>query len=84
MQAQELKWSVQYFEDEGIDAKLKLRSGIVTDEIHHEINVGDYDLVTSWALRLRIIFGTELLVGNITGDIVELSSCSVFVVRTQS
>lgn len=83
LQAQELKWSVQHFKDEGVEAKLKLRSGIVIDEIHHEINEGDYDLVIVGA-QTENNFWNELLVGNITGDIVELSSSSVFVVRTQT
>ncbi|MBE2221529.1 MAG: universal stress protein [Anaerolineae bacterium] len=81
VQARELKWSMQYFKDTGVDAKLKLRSGIVTDEIHHEIKVGDYDLVIVGA-QTENNFWNELLVGSITGDIVELSSSSVFVVRT--
>jgi nucleotide-binding universal stress UspA family protein len=80
LQAQELKWSAQYFVDEEVEASIKLRRGIVTDEIHHEINKGDYDLVIVGATT-ESNFWNELLVGNITGDIVELSSRSVMVVR---
>ncbi len=80
-QARELKWSAQYFVDAGVKAKIKLRRGIVTDEIHHEINAGDYDLVVIGA-QAKNYFWNELLVGNITGDIVELSKSSVLVVRT--
>lgn len=80
VQAQQLKWGVHSFEEAGVEVKLKLRSGIVTDEIHHEINKGDYDLVIVGA-HAEQNFWNELLVGNITGDIVELSSSSVLVVR---
>ncbi len=81
IQAQELKWSAQYFVDQGVSAKLKLRRGIVTDEIHHEIHKNEYDLVIVGA-QTEQNFWNELLVGNITGDIVELSSNSVLVMRT--
>ena len=54
--------------------------GIVTDEIHHEINKGDYDLVLVGA-QTGNNFWNALLVGSITGDIVELSSRSVMVIR---
>jgi len=81
VQANELNWSVQYLEDEGVEAKLKLRQGIVTDEIHHEVHKNDYDLVIVGA-QTENNFWNELLVGSITGDIVELSSSSVMVVRT--
>jgi nucleotide-binding universal stress UspA family protein len=77
-----LNWGIQFFKDAGVAATLKLRNGIITDEIHHEIATGDYDLVVVGA-HTEYNFWNELLVGNITGDIVELSSCSVFVVRTQ-
>lgn len=82
VQAHQLNWDVQFFKDAGVAAKLKLRSGIITDEIHHEIATGDYDLVVVGA-QTENNFWNELLVGNLTGDIVELSSCSVLVVRTQ-
>lgn len=81
LQARELKWSVQHFKDNSIDVKLKLRSGIITDEIHHEINEGSYALVIVGAQTENNLW-SELLVGNITGDIVELSATSVFVVRS--
>ena len=80
--AHQLNWDVQYFKDAGVAAKLKLRNGIVIDEIHHEIATEDYDLVIVGA-HTESNFWNELLVGNMTGDIVELSSCSVLVVRTQ-
>ena len=81
IQAHQLKWGIHYFADAGVAASLILRSGIVTDEIHHEINAGDYDLVIIGA-HTEHHFWNDLLVGNITGDIVELSSSSVLVVRT--
>lgn len=83
IQSQELKWTAQYFVDDGVEANIKLRRGIITDEIHLEIDKGDYDLVVVGA-QTENNFWNALLVGNITGDIVELSSSSVLVVRTQT
>lgn len=81
VQARELTWSVQQFADAAVSAKLKLREGIVTDEIYHEIQAGQYDLVIVGSQSEKN-FWNELLVGNITGDIVGLSKSNVLVVRS--
>ena len=81
IQAQQLKWDAQYCVEEDVPAHIKLRRGIITDEIHHEINEGNYDLVIV-GTQVGNNFWNGLLVGTITGDIVELSTSSVLVVRT--
>ncbi len=75
-----LRRGAEILERYQVTAELKLRQGIVADEILREIREGDYDLVAIGASgaagRLR-----EWLLGNVTRQIVEHSPHSVLVVK---
>jgi nucleotide-binding universal stress UspA family protein len=66
-----------------VDAKLKLRHGVVADEILQEAREGDYDLIVMGASgatgRLR-----EWLLRNVTRQVVEHALCAVLVVKRRS
>ena len=80
-QAELLRWSKAYLKKSSSRGRLKLRRGVVINEIVREATEGEYDLVIIGA-QTENNFWNELLVGNITGDIVELSPRSTMVIRT--
>ena len=81
--ARHLRCGAEILNQQQVIAELRLRHGIAADEILHEINEGDYDLVvigTSGAAgRLK-----GWLLGNVTKQVVEHASCSVLVVKQES
>ena len=81
--AQHLQNAAQLFAQEKIDAQLKLRHGIVQEEILSEAQSGDYDLIavggSKSAGNLR-----GWLIGDVTGEIVRQAECPVLVVRQKS
>ena len=66
-----------------VSAALKLRYGVVADEILREALEGDYDLIvigaSGTAGRLK-----GWLLGNVTRQVVERARCSVLVVKRRS
>ncbi|MCA9973002.1 MAG: universal stress protein [Anaerolineales bacterium] len=78
--AKHLKWSSAYLHRKGVSGNLKLRSGIVADEILEETNQGSYDLVVV-GIRPDQNVLTGLLVGSVTPRLVDHALCSVLVVR---
>lgn len=81
--AQQLAWAAAYLTDQGVTGELKMRRGVVADEIALQALEGDYDLVVVGA-RAGSNFWNDLLVGSVTPHIVEKAPCSVLVVRTKT
>jgi nucleotide-binding universal stress UspA family protein len=81
--AQHLRHGAEILNQQQVIAELRLRRGIAADEILHEANEGDYDL---------IVIGTSgaagplkgWLLGNVTKQVVERASCSVLVVKQET
>jgi nucleotide-binding universal stress UspA family protein len=78
--AQHLRHGAEILAQHQVSAKLKLRHGVVSDEIISEARQGDYDLIVMGASgatgKLR-----EWLLRNVTRQIVENALCSVLVVK---
>jgi len=81
--AQQLNWAAAYLTDQGVAGELKMRRGVVADEIALEALEGDYNLVVVGA-RAGSNFWNDLLVGSVTPHIVEKAPGSVLVVRTKT
>jgi nucleotide-binding universal stress UspA family protein len=81
--ARHLRHGSEILSQQQVDVELKLRHGVVADEVLREAQEGDYDLVVIGASgaagRIR-----EWLMRNITRQIVEHSPCSVLVVKQRS
>jgi len=78
--ARELKWAAQVVKAECEIAELKLRRGIVGDEILREARTGDYDLIVLGSSRSAggIV---RALMGDLTREIVTRAERPVLVVR---
>jgi nucleotide-binding universal stress UspA family protein len=78
--AEHLRASARYFSELDIDAEMKLRRGVVPDEILREARLGDYDLIVigpgEGDAPLR-----RLLVADVTPKVVERAPCPVLIVR---
>jgi nucleotide-binding universal stress UspA family protein len=78
--ARHLRHGVEVLTQHQVDAELKLRHGVVANEILQEAREGDYDLIVIGASgaagRLR-----EWLLRNVTRQVVEYALCSVLVVK---
>ncbi len=78
--ARHLRRGAEILDRRQVTAELRLRHGVAADEILHEADEGDYDLIVMGASgatgRLR-----EWLLGNITRQVVEHAPCSVWVVK---
>lgn len=78
--SRELTWAAQVVKSECEISELKLRRGIVTDEILRESQEGDYDLIvvgSSMAAGGLV----RALLGDATREIVRRAQCPVLVVR---
>jgi nucleotide-binding universal stress UspA family protein len=71
----------QTLEAMGVPTEVHLRQGGVITEIFHEIHSGTYDLVVTGSSLSRGTLHTYVL-GNITREIVNRTSCAVLVVRS--
>jgi nucleotide-binding universal stress UspA family protein len=78
--AAELRWAAQVVKAECDVSEVKLRRGIVPDEIFREVDAVDYDLVVIGSSEgvggLR-----RALMGNVAREIVSVVQCPVLVVR---
>jgi nucleotide-binding universal stress UspA family protein len=78
--ARELKWAAQVVKAECEISELKLRRGIVSDEMLRESEVGDFDLLvlgSSWYAGGRY----RAVMGDVTRDIVHRARVPVLVVH---
>lgn len=78
--SRELKWAAQVVKAECDISELKLRRGIVREEILREARVGDYDVLVLGSSRAAggIV---RVLMGDLTREIVTRAECPVLVVR---
>lgn len=65
----------------GVTASIRVRHGIVTDEIFDEVTTGGYDLIVSGSSRARGPL-RHYIMGDITRSIVNRAECSVLVARS--
>jgi len=65
----------------GVTANIRVRHGIVTDEIFDEVSSGQYDLIVSGSSRARGPL-RHYIMGDITRSIVNRAECSVLVARS--
>lgn len=78
--ARELKWAAQVIKAECEISELKLRRGIVVDEILREGQVGDYGLIVMGSSRSAGGL-VRVLMGDLTREIVNRAQRPVLVVR---
>jgi nucleotide-binding universal stress UspA family protein len=78
--ARELKWAAQVIKAGCEISELKLRRGIVVDEILREGQVGDYDLIVVGSSRVAGGL-VRVLMGDLTREIVKRAQRPVLVVR---
>ncbi len=78
--ARHLKWASEHLVQAQVLAELKLRWGIVLDEIIAEAQEGNYDLIVIGA-RAEYNVLSSLLMGQVTPKIIDNAPCSVLVVR---
>jgi len=63
-----------------VHAEMKLRHGLVVDEILAELREGDYDMVVTGSAPAGGALRTYIM-GNVTSEIVNRADCAVLVVR---
>jgi nucleotide-binding universal stress UspA family protein len=78
--ARNLRSGAELLDQQGVPAELKLRYGVVVDEIVRESQEGDYDLVLIGAKKGLVRF-KRLMLGAVAKEVVEKSIRSVLVVR---
>jgi nucleotide-binding universal stress UspA family protein len=78
--ARNLRGGAEILDQRGVPAELKLRYGVVVDEIIRESQQGDYDLILMGAKKGLVRF-KRLMLGAVTKQVVEKSVRSVLVVR---
>jgi nucleotide-binding universal stress UspA family protein len=64
----------------GVKAEVRLRHGIVIDQIFEEAGAGDYDLIVTGTSRARGLLG-HYIMGDLTRSIVNRAVCPVLVAR---
>jgi nucleotide-binding universal stress UspA family protein len=78
--ARELKWAANVVKEECEIAEVKLRRGIVADEILREGQEGDYDLIVMGSSRSASGL-VRVLMGDLTREVVSRAQRPVLVVR---
>jgi nucleotide-binding universal stress UspA family protein len=79
--AHQLQRAITLMKKENISGKVRVRHGLVIDEILHEVEDNGYDLILVGAPRHHTVWQI-LALGNISPHIIENAPCSVMVVRT--
>src|SRR4030095_14463561 len=64
----------------GVSAKLRLRHGIVIDQVFDEAREGDYDLIVTGTSQTRGLF-RHYIMGDLTRSILNRANCPVLVAR---
>jgi nucleotide-binding universal stress UspA family protein len=78
--ARSLRSGAEILDRRGVPAGLKLRYGVVADEIVRESEEGDYDLILMGAKRGMVRF-KRLMLGPMTKQVIEKSVRSVLILR---
>jgi nucleotide-binding universal stress UspA family protein len=81
--ARELRWAAQVLKAECEISELKLRRGIVADEILREGQAGDHDLIVLGSSRYPGGL-VRVLMGDVTREVVSRAQRPVLVVRPMS
>ena len=64
----------------GVKAEVRLRHGIVIDQVFEEAGAGDYDLIVTGTSQTRGLLG-HYIMGDLTRSIVNRANCPVLVAR---
>jgi len=63
-----------------VPAEVRLRHGIVIDQVFEEVRAGDYDLIVTGTSQARGLLG-HYIMGDLTRSILNRASCPVLVAR---
>lgn len=63
-----------------VPAEVRLRHGIVIDQVFEEVRAGDYDLIVTGTSQARGLLG-HYIMGDLTRSILNLANCPVLVAR---
>jgi len=63
-----------------VPAEVRLRHGIVIDQVFEEVRAGDYDLIVTGTSQARGLLG-HYIMGDLTRSILNRANCSVLVAR---
>lgn len=64
----------------GVPAEVRLRHGIVIDEVFEEVRTGDYDVIVTGTSKARGLLG-HYIMGDLTRSILNRADCPVLVAR---
>jgi nucleotide-binding universal stress UspA family protein len=64
----------------GVPAEVRLRHGIVIDQVFEEVRAGDYDLIVTGTSQARGLLG-HYIMGDLTRSILNRANCPVLVAR---
>ncbi|MGB9474979.1 MAG: universal stress protein [Candidatus Udaeobacter sp.] len=64
----------------GVAAEVRLRHGIVIDQVFEEVRAGDYDLIVTGTSQARGLF-RHYIMGDLTRSILNRANCPVLVAR---
>ena len=64
----------------GVPAEVRLRHGIVIDQVFEEARAGDYDLIVTGTSKARGLF-RHYIMGDLTRSILNYANCPVLVAR---
>jgi nucleotide-binding universal stress UspA family protein len=64
----------------GVPAEVRLRHGIVIDQVFEEVRAGDYDLIVTGTSQARGLLG-HYIMGDLTRTILNHADCPVLVAR---
>jgi nucleotide-binding universal stress UspA family protein len=64
----------------GVPAEVRLRHGLVIDQVFEEVHAGDYDLIVTGTSQARGLL-SHYIMGDLTRSILNRSNCPVLVVR---
>jgi nucleotide-binding universal stress UspA family protein len=78
--AKHLRWAARYLAENNVSGAIKVRRGVVNEEILREAQESRYDLVIV-GTRTEVSLISELFMEKVTPHIVEQSPCSVLIVR---
>ncbi|HEU0275311.1 MAG TPA: universal stress protein [Candidatus Udaeobacter sp.] len=70
----------QELEHLGVPAEVRLRHGIVIDQVFDEVSAGNYDLIVTGTSQARGLLG-HYIMGDLTRSILNRASCPVLVAR---
>jgi nucleotide-binding universal stress UspA family protein len=70
----------QELEKLGVHAEVRLRHGIVIDQVFEEVSAGNYDVIVTGTSQARGLLG-HYIMGDLTRSILNRASCPVLVAR---